>query len=581
MALSIQQISTKVESLQRRYASRDQRMADITAVRRGDMVSVYPDMFPEGMSKPMIANFVDVAARDIAEVLAPLPSFNCATANVNSDRSKKQADKRTMIANHYVEFSSLQTQMYTGADWFLTYGFLPFIIEPDFDAELPRIRIENPLGSYPEFDRYGRCVSFTKRYLKTIGELIVEFPEYENRIIGRDDRVNISLESTLDLIRYEDKDQILLYLPQREDFVLQKAKNPVGKLSVKVARRPGIDIDDPRGQFDDVLWAQIARARFSLLAMEAAEKSVQAPLAIPMDVQELSFGPDAVLRSQNPQAIRRVGLELPMAAFQEQQILEQEMRMGSRYPEGRSGQIDASIITGSGVQALLGGFDTQIKAGQQVLSETLEDVISACFEMEETLFSETKSMRGVYQGAQYEISYTPSKDINGDYSIQVRYGLMAGLDPSRALIFSLQALQAKLISRDFVMRELPWSMNVLMEQERIDIESMRDSLSGSLNALAQAIPQMAASGGDPSEIIMKLGKLIDLRRNGMAVEDAVMEIFQKEELPPAPTMQPEAAPAAEAPVEAQGQPSAPGQPPAGAPQPPSVEAILAQMGGAG
>jgi hypothetical protein len=556
-------------------------MADITAVRRGDMVSVYPDMFPEGMSKPMIANFVDVAARDIAEVLAPLPSFNCATANLTSDRSKKQADKRTMIANHYVEFSALQTQMYTGADWFLTYGFLPFIIEPDFDSELPRIRIENPLGSYPEFDRYGRCVSFTKRYLKTIGELIVEFPEYENRIIGRDDRVNISLESTLDLIRYEDKDQILLYLPQREDFVLQKAKNPVGKLSVKVARRPGIDIDDPRGQFDDVLWAQIARARFSLLAMEAAEKSVQAPLAIPMDVQELSFGPDAVLRSQNPQAIRRVGLELPMAAFQEQQILEQEMRMGSRYPEGRSGQIDASIITGSGVQALLGGFDTQIKAGQQVLSETLEDVISACFEMEEILFPETKSMRGVYQGAQYEISYTPSKDINGDYSIQVRYGLMAGLDPSRALIFSLQALQAKLISRDFVMRELPWSMNVLMEQERIDIESMRDSLSGSLNALAQAIPQMAASGGDPSEIIMKLGKLIDLRRNGMAVEDAVMEIFQKEELPPAPTMQPEAAPAAEAPVEAQGQPSAPGQPPAGAPQPPSVEAILSQIGVAG
>jgi hypothetical protein len=149
------------------------------------------------------------------------------------------------------------------------------------------------------------------------------------------------------------------------------------------------------------------------------------------------------------------------------------------------------------------------------------------------------------------------------------------------LIFSLQALQAKLISRDFVMRELPWSMNVLMEQERIDIESMRDSLSGSLNALAQAIPQMASSGADPSDIIMKLGKLIDLRRNGMAVEDAVMEIFQKEEVPPAPTMQPEAAPAAEAPVEAQGQPSAPGQPPAGAPQPPSVEAILAQMGGTG
>jgi hypothetical protein len=581
MALSIEQIADKVDSLEQRFQARDQLMADITAVRRGDMVSVYPDMFPEGMSKPMIANFVDVAARDIAEVLAPLPSVNCATANTNSDRAKKQADKRTMIANHYLEFSNLQTQMYTGADWFLTYGFLPFVVEADFDAELPRIRIENPLGSYPEFDRYGRCVSFTKRFLKTLRELINEFPEHEARIAGRD-RDDISLDTLIDLIRYEDKDQIVLYLPQRHNLVLQKAKNPVGKLSVKIARRPGIDIDDPRGQFDDVLWAQIARARFSLLAMEAAEKSVQAPLAIPMDVQELSFGPDAVLRSQNPQSIRRVGLELPMAAFQEQQILEQEMRMGSRYPEGRSGQIDASIITGSGVQALLGGFDTQIKAGQQVLAEVIEDVISACFEMEEMLFPEQKSMSGVYQGAQYELTYSPTKDINGDYSVQVRYGLMAGLDPSRALIFSLQALQAKLISRDFVMRELPWSMNVAVEQERIDIESMRDSLTGSLNALAQAIPQMAASGGDPSDIILKIGKLIDLRRNGTAVEDAVMEIFQKEEIEtPEPPMQPEGAPVAEPPVEAQGQPSAPGTAPAGAPQPPSVEAILAQIGGAG
>ncbi len=60
-----------------------------------------------------------------------------------------------------------------------------------------------------------------------------------------------------------------------------------------------------------------------MLALEAAEKSVQAPLALPNDVQELAFGPDAVLRSQNPQLIRRVGLELPNAAFTEQAVLQQ------------------------------------------------------------------------------------------------------------------------------------------------------------------------------------------------------------------------------------------------------------------
>jgi len=117
MALSTEQVTNKVLALTRRYSERDYRMADITAVRRGNMESVYPDMFPEGMSRPMIANFVDVAARDIAEVLAPLPSFNCSTPSINSDKAKKFSDKRTIIANNYVEFSSLQTQMYIVADW--------------------------------------------------------------------------------------------------------------------------------------------------------------------------------------------------------------------------------------------------------------------------------------------------------------------------------------------------------------------------------------------------------------------------------------------------------------------------------
>ena len=84
MALSTEQIAMKVGALKLKYSERDARMADVLEVRRGNMVNVAPEFFPEGMSKPMIANFIDVAARDIAEVLAPLPSFNCQTTNVTS-----------------------------------------------------------------------------------------------------------------------------------------------------------------------------------------------------------------------------------------------------------------------------------------------------------------------------------------------------------------------------------------------------------------------------------------------------------------------------------------------------------------
>ena len=100
MALSTEQIAIKVDALTRRFVDRDRRMSEITAIRRGNMAAVYPDMFPEEMSKPMIANFVDIAARDIAELLAPLPSFNCSTSNVTSDKAKKFANKKTMIVNN-------------------------------------------------------------------------------------------------------------------------------------------------------------------------------------------------------------------------------------------------------------------------------------------------------------------------------------------------------------------------------------------------------------------------------------------------------------------------------------------------
>jgi hypothetical protein len=580
VALNITQIATKVEALKRRNQSRDARMADVLEVRRGNLVSVFPEMFPEGATKAMIANFVDVAARDVSEVLAPLPSFNCTTTDNSSDRAKKSADIRSLIVNNYVQASRLQTQMYQGADWYGTYGFLPIVIEADWENNLPRIRVENPLGAYPEYDRYGRVVSYTKRYKKTIAELITEFPEFERQILNGYKINEVDIYAEIEMIRYEDKDIILLYLPDRGNLVLTSADNPMGEVMVRVAKRPGVD-EEPRGQFDDVLWVQIARARFAQLAMDAAEKSINAPLAIPNDVQEFAFGPDAILRTAQPQNIRRVGLEVPPAAFQEAEILQREMRIGARYPEGRSGVVNASVITGQGVQALLGAFDTQVKTGQQILSDVFEDVIKLCLKMDEKIFPKEKSVVATSGGARYELTYSPRKDIRGDHSVQVRYGLMSGLDPSRALIFSLQALGADLVSRDFVMRELPWSMNVGGEQQSIDIQKMRDNLNASIAGLAQAIPQLSAQGQDPGSLVMNIADVIKERQKGTPIEDAVKKVFAPApapaaapQVPPAEMTAPVGQPVPAAPVEAPpGGPSAPQQ------GTPDIGTLLSQLAG--
>ena len=560
--LSIEQISARVENLRQRAAERDSRQQDVLAVRKGQIATVYPDFFPEGVDANVVANFIDIVAKDLSEVMAPLPSVNCSAANQANDRARRFADTRTRIATNYFAHSDLQVQMYTGADVYITFGFVPFIVELDEEAGLPRIRIENPVGAYPEFDRYGRCIAFAKRYYMAVGEVASQFPEYANILLGKD-MYKSDMTAQIEIVRYYDSEQSVLYVPERNNLLLSHAKNPLGKMMVVVAKRPSID-NEMRGQFDDVLGIQLLRNRFALLAMEAAEKSVQAPIVLPSDVNELEMGGDAVIRTANPAGVRRVDLNIPPGAFTEQALLQQELRLGTRYPEGRTGNIDASIITGQGVQALMGGFDTQVKSAQAIFASTLRDVISVCFEVDEKFFDYEKTIRGVDAGSPYQITYKPSKDIKKDYSADVRYGMLAGLNPAQGLIFMLQALGGGLISTDLAMRELPFGINVTQEQEKIEIENMRKSLVQSLQAYTQAIPQMAIQGADPSMVIKKIADVIKSRQKGVAIEDAVEEVFAPE-LPPAGAPQVEqTSPAPAAPV-------------GGAPAAPSLQTLLSSL----
>jgi len=579
MALDMRQITARVASLRYRSTERDARNLDVLAVRQGKISQVYPNFFPAGIDQNVVANFIDIVARDLAEVMAPLPAVNCSAVNQVSDRARQFADKRTRIAANYFRHSDLQVNMYNGADMYITYGFLPFIVELDEEAGLPRIRLENPIGAYPEFDRYGRCIAFVKRYTLTLGELVSQFPEFESQLLGSEG-YSQNLNHQIEMIRYYDKDQSVIYVPARNNLVLSKATNPIGKMNVIIARRPGVD-GELRGQFDDVLGIQLLRNRFALLAMEAAEKSVQAPIVLPSDVQELQLGGDAVIRTNNPAGVRRVELNLPQGAFTEQQLLNEELRVGARYPESRTGNVKASIITGEGVQALLGAFDTQVKSAQSIFTTALRDVISLCFEVDEKLFNVEKTIRGTDAGAPYAVTYTPTKDIKGDYSADVRYGMLAGLNPAQGLIFMLQALGGKLISKDMAMRELPFNVNVTLEQERIETEDMRAALIGSLQAYAQAIPQIAAQGGDPSDIVNKIAEVIRQRQKGIAIEDAISEVFAIENPPAggAPSVEQPSVPSApgapvggsqpEQPIEAQAQ------------QRPELQSLLSNLNMAG
>jgi hypothetical protein len=582
--LTPKEVNAKLGRLQTKYAARDQRMRDVLSVRQGDLSKVYPSMFSEDYPKPLVANFIDVAARDLAEAMAPLPSFNCEATNMVSDSARKAADTRTRIANFYVSVAEMQLQMYQGADWYNTYGMMVGMVEMDYDSNNPRMRLLNPWGCYPEVDRFGRVVSLTQVLNTDAETLIAKYPEFTEAILKKNNYQPGSPSITM--VRYHDAEQDLIYLPERQNLTLVRTPNPIGKCMVRVAQRPSLD-GEARGQYDDVLAVQLARARFAILQIQAAEKSIQAPIAIPQDVQELALGPDSIMRSSQPQNIRRVGLDLPPGVFTESGVLERELRLGARYPETRSGNTSASVITGRGVQELQAGFDTQIKSAQSQFARMFADLIGLCFEVDEKLFSNVqKTIRGSEDGTPYVLKYTPGRDIRGEYGVDVRYGIMSGMDPSRAIIALLQMRSDKLVSRDYVRREIPMDLNVSQEEQRVDIEEMRDALRVSVAQYAQAIPALAAQGQDPSLIVTRIAEVIKGRQKGLSLESIVEKAFAPEPPPPMPEMamqggpQLPAAGAAPAPASQQPPQEQAGQAPAAGQKPDIAQLLAGLTGGA-
>lgn len=578
--------AARYDVLKRKYAQRDSRMGLVASVRAGNAELAFPGLFPRDWPKPIVANFIDTTARDLAEMIAPMPTITAMGDSYIDERSRSKADKRTRICNYYATASKLSVKMLSGADQYLTYGFLPLRVEPNFDDNRPHIHVDNPVGAYPEFDRWGNVTAYARRWRQKASELAALYPELASRLLPNKSFPGDARKSDvmLEVVKWYDDERCIMFIPERGNMVLDQYQNPISRVPVVIAQRPSLD-GDQRGQFDDVLWVFAAKAKLALLNLEAVQDSVEAPIAVPMDVNNVPIGGKSILRSNSPDQIRRVPLQLPPAAFNETQLLEAEMRTGSRYPEARSGNIDASIVTGRGVQALMGGFDTQIKTAQAVIGEAISDVLSIALEMDEIVWPQmSKKVTGLSGGTPFELSYTPARDINGHYVVDVEYGVMSGLDPNRALVWGLQARGDKLISRSFLRRNLPVSMNVNEEERIIDIEEMRDALKVSMQSFAQAIPDLAAQGQDVSAVVAKISQVIQSRRKGDAIEDAVSAAFEPEQEPSSGEV-----PGEEQPQQTMGAPGqelpAGGQPPVNPAEmpsgPPPMQQLLAGLSGSG
>ena len=582
----IESISKRVEKQRKLAASRDVRMAAVTHVVSNRAAMVFKDMFPADWPEPVIANTIHSAVSDAAFQIGVLPTLRAAGDSTLNESKRSRSDKLTRIIGYLAFASNLGTSMPFAAMQYQLYGFVPFRVEPNFDDSRAHVGIDSCLGTYYDKNRFDVVTAYSRVNRMRMSELAALYPELEGRITRRGDWFGTAEsyeDPTLDVVRWMDAETTTLFLPQRDNLVLEMVENRLGRVPVRIADARTMD-GEQRGEMDDALWVYAAKARLALLTLEAATKAVEAPIVVPSDMEQFEFGPDAIIRTNNPQGVRRVELNVPQGSMFELSQLDNELKLATHFPDVRAGQTDASVVTGRGVQALMGGFDQRVKSAQSQLGSTLADSLGDALDMEKVYFGgEQKKVYASVNGTAYELTYTPDSDIYSTH-VSAEYGVMAGLDPNRALVWSLQALGAGLVSETFVRHNLPVNINPGEEEKLIDVEGLRKATMVSIQGYAQAIPQMASTGGDPMAVITALTEIIEARKRGVPIEEAAAKAFAPK--PPTPEEQAAAQQAADmAGPSMPGMPGMPqggGAPAGGAPiempqQPPSQSQLLAQL----
>ena len=113
---NVYDIAKKVNATRLRYYTRDIRMNQVRAVRASEMEQVAPGLLADDFPKPIVANVINVAAQYSSEQIGTMPTISCTTGVMVSDRQKKYAQRRTLIAHNYLENSRVKVNLVEASD---------------------------------------------------------------------------------------------------------------------------------------------------------------------------------------------------------------------------------------------------------------------------------------------------------------------------------------------------------------------------------------------------------------------------------------------------------------------------------
>lgn len=466
-------------TVEERAATEDRaHLSEIANLYEGNLPDEYQKYFPSNEPHHVV-NMVRLAHDDLATSIGRMPDIVVDPLN-QSNAELKQVGLLEKIATSYLinAFPSGREFMWELA-WWLLAGRAVALVVPDGDANRPRLELRDPRNCYPGVK-------------KRVGNRPVVLSDllFRYEIDAREARRRGLLRSDSDAT---DKVKVIEYIDDTrwaivsEDGSGQSEEHGLGMVPGWVFQSFAPNRVSGLSQFQDQVSLMVAISRLISQKLAFGDRLVYPVYWVKGHEGQIKVGPFSLNKLS---AQGEMGALQPTTTFQADQdisTLERFSRILNRNPEVRQGEIAAksTYTSAKTLEQLSEAIDTVVGRYWDIVSVGMEQLIEICFRMDEKLFDEEKSIRGVRKSENFVASYTPTKDINGRYDVRVHYGF--GMGGYQGFLQNIQAAQGGVMSKKRVMESMPGISDVAELEREIELEKMDEA------GMAQ-FQQLAASG---------------------------------------------------------------------------------------
>jgi len=431
----------------------------------------------------------------LAQKIGKVPSLDVSITNGrDSQRNKAKKDKLERIISAYDKMQNLKMQLPQVARWLPGYGFAVWVVTTKADPDgniYPYAELRNPYDCFPGYMGNNQSPDELAIVQKVpIKQLLQMYPELKSWFESQGDEVrdsylNISSDTSWEN-NAETGDVILEYMNLEGTYVLHMASrkiidfvpNPLksGPAFV-VAKR--YSFDKLQGQFDQVVGLMSSMAKINILSVIAMEDAVFTETNVVGEIESGQYrkGRNSInYLSPGSQVIKPV-TNLPYQLFEAVGRLERQLRVVAGYPVQDDSISHNSFVTGRGLEELESGVGAMVTEYHTIIENALQEIDGKRLELDEVLFNKKrKPISGTYKGASFAEEYTPSVDINKNYTTNRKFGAMASFDAPNKIITGLQLLQAGIIDKETFQQEMDGLENLSQINERIVKEKTEDIL---------------------------------------------------------------------------------------------------------